>query len=561
MITKYEVREGTYYDSIVLMQLQKSLSELDGVADAGVVMATEANREVLRSADLPIDDVAANADDLVIVVKADSEAVAVDALGQVDALIAARKSSNGSMGEFRPKSLQSAAKMAPDAQWVLISVNGRYATSVADDALDLGKNVFLYSDNVSIEDEARLKQKAREKGLLVMGPDCGTAIINGIGFGFANRVRRGRIGVVGASGTGIQAITSALHRNGEGISQAIGTGGRDLKDVIGGITMLQGIELLAQDDETECIVIVSKPPSPAVASNIIAIALQIDKPVVINFIGYVAPAQSLKNIYFAQSLDDAAGIAIGCVNLAIADYSHVTAANGYLRGLFSGGTLAYEAARVLQVLIEPLHTNFAIGAALPLDDVMHSQAHTIIDMGEDVFTQGRLHPMMDNTLRIQRLRREAADPECGLIMLDVVLGEGSALDPASEIAPVLEEIGSERPDMKFVVVLVGTEDDPQDYQVQRERFEQAGAHVTNSVKLGAETVGMMLLANSAEAPSPSQPVNPLSKSLSAINVGLESFHDSLIDQGADSIHVEWKPPAGGNEKMMALLAKLKAASS
>ncbi|MFZ0546333.1 MAG: hypothetical protein WAM60_12890, partial [Candidatus Promineifilaceae bacterium] len=261
MFTQTEIRQGTYYDSVVLMQLQKALADLPGIIDAGVVMATPANLDLLAASDLPVDS-KAGSDDLLIVVKAEDETAAADALSQVDSLMAARRSTAAQA--FRPRSLASAVQQAPDAHWVLISVPGRYAAKVARNSLDLNQNVFLYSDNVTLEDEIALKQSAREKGLLVMGPDCGTAIINGVGLGFANRVRRGSIGLVGASGTGLQAITSEIHNLGGGVSQAVGTGGRDLKAAVGGITAHQGLDYLIHDPETAVIVLVSKPPAAEV---------------------------------------------------------------------------------------------------------------------------------------------------------------------------------------------------------------------------------------------------------------------------------------------------------
>ncbi|MGW8317752.1 MAG: protein FdrA, partial [Candidatus Promineifilaceae bacterium] len=224
-VTKSEVRPGAYYDSVVLMQLQRALANLPEVIDAGVVMATPANCSLLAASDLLVES-GATSDDLLIVVKAADSEAADNALSQVDTLLARRRSGAGA--DFRPRSLEMATRQLPEAAWVLISVPGRYAANVARQALDLGRHVFIYSDNVSIEDEQDLKQKSRDKGLLVMGPDCGTSIIGGVGFGFANRVRRGPIGLVGASGTGLQAITSHIHHLGMGISQAIGTGGRDL---------------------------------------------------------------------------------------------------------------------------------------------------------------------------------------------------------------------------------------------------------------------------------------------------------------------------------------------
>ncbi|HEX6863379.1 MAG TPA: hypothetical protein VF414_11215, partial [Thermoanaerobaculia bacterium] len=266
------VRAGAYYDSIVLMQLQRALAALPGVLDAGVVMATPANRDLLAASGLlPGEEVAAGPDDLLIAVQAESAAAAGEALARVDALLAVRRA--GASGqEFRPRSLASAFKQLPEARWVLVSVPGRHAAAVAGEALDAGRNVFLYSDNVSLADELALKQKARSRGLLVMGPDCGTAIVGGTGLGFSNRTQRGRIGLIGASGTGLQAVVSHLHARGAGISQAIGVGGRDLSAEVGGITAAQALDLLARDPETEVIVLISKPPAPEVARRLIALA-------------------------------------------------------------------------------------------------------------------------------------------------------------------------------------------------------------------------------------------------------------------------------------------------
>ncbi|MDH4135171.1 MAG: protein FdrA, partial [Anaerolineae bacterium] len=253
-VTKAEVRSGAYYDSVILMQLQRSLAALPGVLDAGVVMGTAANKDILAQSDLLTPEVqAAVADDLVIVVRAEDDAAARAALGQVDELLTRRR--GGIEQDYRPRSLESAVQMLPDAQWVLVSVPGRYAAGVARQALHLGKNVFLYSDNVSLDDETSLKQTAAGKGLLVMGPDCGTAIVNGVGLGFANRVRRGPIGLVAAAGTGLQQVSARIHQLGSGITHALGTGGRDLSQAVGAVTARQGLDLLSRDPETRVIVL------------------------------------------------------------------------------------------------------------------------------------------------------------------------------------------------------------------------------------------------------------------------------------------------------------------
>ncbi|HLF81624.1 MAG TPA: hypothetical protein VI410_07630, partial [Anaerolineales bacterium] len=305
----FEVRRGAYYDSVVLMQLQRALAELPLVEDAGVVMATPANLELLQQNSLLPGQAQAGPDDLLIVVRAGSRAEAEAALSQVDALLARRPAAVDQ--SYRPRSLSAAVKQLPEAGWVLISVPGRYAAGVAREALDLKRHVFLYSDNVSLEDEAALKHSAREVGLLVMGPDCGTAVLNGVGFGFANRVRRGNIGLVAASGTGLQAVTTHIHRLGRGISQAIGTGGRDLKAEIGGITTLQGLDLLARDPETRVIVLISKPPDAQVTQRVLALARSCGKPVVVQFMGFAPPGSRIGNLHFAASLAQAAELAVG----------------------------------------------------------------------------------------------------------------------------------------------------------------------------------------------------------------------------------------------------------
>jgi FdrA protein len=524
------VRPGSYYDSVVLMQLQRSLAALPGVLDAGVMMATPANRELLAASGLLQGDIAAGAQDLLISVKAESDAAAGEALARVDALLQVRRS--GGEQDFRPRSLASALKMLPEARWVLISVPGRHAAAVADEALDHGRNVFLYSDNVPIESEVALKRKARERGLLVLGPDCGTAVIGGFGFGFANRVRRGPVGLIGASGTGLQAVMSHLHALGSGISQAIGTGGRDLSAEVGGVTALQALDLLRRDPETEVIVLISKPPAPEVAARLLGLARSAGKPVVVYFLGAPLPGRRIGNLHFAASLSEAAELAIQIPAIPAVPGVPVS---GHLRGLFSGGTLAQE-------------VRLGLSALLPPD------RYQILDLGDDEYTVGRLHPMIDQDLRLRRLRQDAADPQVSLILLDVVLGEGSHADPAGELAPAIEEARSRRPELEVAALVIGTDEDPQDLRLQIETLERAGARV---FRTAGELVDFATQCPPGSGES-GKPV-PLEPVRGAINVGLESFYDSLVVQGAPAVQVEWKPPAGGNEKLAAILARMKSA--
>ena len=560
-VTKWDVRRGAYYDSVVLMQLQRELIGLPGIVDAGVVMATPANRDLLAANNLLPDSITASPDDLLIVIKGESDNSAQDALEQIDSLLLRRQSSASQ--DFRPRSLSSAVKQLPEANWVLVSVPGRYAAGVAREALELDRHVFLYSDNVSLEDEISLKKTARERGLLVMGPDCGTAIINGIGLGFANRVRRGPIGVVGASGTGTQAVTTHIHNLGGGISHAIGTGGRDLKSEVGAITAHQALDVLSRDPETKVIVLISKPPSPEVATQLISAAQRTGKPVVIYFIGYPAPARELGSLPFAVSLSEAAEIAVRESENLRMDGSRPETGNStsqvsklFVRGLFSGGTLAYETLLGLQASLSPIYSNSPITDSQILHDPLHSRAHTIIDLGDEFFMVGRLHPMIDNDLRIRRMKQEADDPDVRMILFDVVLGEGSHPDPASELVPAIREINQKRKEIEFVAIVIGTDEDPQDIQSQIEQLNGAGITVFRSASEAVEYIGLQFGAGREREGVPVR-LDQLNKPLAAINVGLESFFESLTSQGAQAVQVEWRPPAGGNEKLAALLQKMK----
>ena len=568
-VIKAEIRTGVYYDSAFLMRLQKSLNDLANVQDAGVVMGTETNREILKQSDLFSPEItSARPNDLVIVVRAEDEASAKAALGRVDELLTHRETTLEQ--EYLPHSLENAARMLPEAGWVLISVAGRYAAGAARDALRLGKHVFLFSDNVPVEEEVSLKRMAAEKGLLVMGPDCGTALIQGIGLGFANKVRRGSVGVVAAAGTGLQQVTSRIHQLGGGVSYGIGTGGRDLSEAVGAVTFIQGMDLLGRDPDTSVIVLVSKPPAPGVAEQVLHLARKIPKPVVVNFVGRGQGARQVGNLHFASGLDDAAALAMellhngGKVEVTDGNVARFASGQRYLRGLFSGGTLAYEAQFILQDYVPRVYANAPLKKENKLANALISQEHTIVDLGEDEFTVGRLHPMMDNELRIRRLLDEARDPQTAVIMLDVVLGYGSHPDPASELGPAIVQAKriaqKEGRFLEVAAVVTGTDEDPQNMNEQIRALEKAGAHVETSNEALARYAGQIILAlQPDEIQWPYKPVEleSLQRPFQAINLGLEFFARNLIDQGASALQVDWRPPAGGNEKLMAILERMK----
>jgi FdrA protein len=393
-------------------------------------------------------------------------------------------------------------------------------------------------------------------------------------MGFANQIRRGPIGLVAASGTGLQQVSARLHQMGSGISHALGTGGRDLTQRVNALTALQGIDLLSRDHQTNVIVLISKPPAPNVADKLVRAARLTGKPVVVNFIGYATPVRQVDNVHFAATFDETAKLAVQLAASAPqAKPTHelhtqrFAPDQRYLRGLFSGGTLAYEAQLILKDYLPAVYANAPLDKDFRLADSLVSQAHTIVDLGEDEFTVGRLHPMMDNDLRIRRLEVEASDPQVAVILLDVVLGYGAHPNPAGELAPAIARARSKAEESKryleVVAVITGTDEDPQDLDIQTAQLEGAGAVVFTSNDDAARYAGR--LAGSLDPQAPQAGEKPmesvglavLHQPLAAINVGLESFAHSLAAQDAPVIQVDWRPPAGGNQKLMAILERMK----
>jgi FdrA protein len=573
-VLKTEIRSGVYYDSAKLMQLQRILADLPGVEDAGVVMGTESNKEILTHIDLITPEVkSATTNDLVIVVRAENDKAAAAAIGSVDEILSRRKQGSG---EFRPRSLETAIQKLPDAKWVLISVAGRFAASLAKDALRAGKHVFLFSDNVSVEEEIELKGISSQKGLLVMGPDCGTAIIKGACLGFANKIPAGPIGVVAAAGTGLQQVTSRIAQLGSGITHGIGTGGRDLSEKVGAVTFKMAVEVLSRDPETKVIVMVSKPPAPKIAEEMIKVALRAGKPVVVNFVSYRPSTTQRDNLWFATGMDDAARLAVELAKNPpkLLDDKELklerfVKGQRYLRGLYSGGTLAYEAQHILADYLPRVYANAPINKEFKMANAMTSTEHSIIDLGEDEFTVGRLHPMMDNELRIRRLYEEAKDPEVAVIMMDVVIGYGSHPDPASELAPaikkVIDEAAKAKRHLEVIAIVTGTNNDPQVLKNQIKQLKDAGAWVSTSNEEVCRYAGRILRGLNAEA-VPAATATPvdltsLQAAVSGINIGLESFYENLKAQNVPAVHVEWTPPAGDNEKLKGILERMKAKQS
>ena len=485
-----------YRDSVALMQLSSGLAKLQGVRQASAVMASESNLALLREAGLLAGEVDAGPNDLLIALEGEDEAALAAAEAEAEQALERKPAGiqGGGLRREQPRSLEMGLEAMPLANFALISCPGDYAAAEAMKALRLGLHVMLFSDNVAIEDEIALKLYARAHDLMVMGPDCGTAIIGGIPLGFANLTRRGDIGVVAASGTGLQQVTCLIDRLGCGISQAIGAGGHDLSRDVGGVTFLQGLKALTDDADTRVIVLISKPPAPEVAAAVIDVARKSGKPVVVNFLGAEPNFVTGTNLTPARTLEDAAlaatalsrGEARDRLALASPTFEPPVLAPGqsYIRGLYSGGTFCYEASLLLGESLPEVFSNTPVGSAKALDDVWKSRGHTLIDLGDDVFTRGRPHPMIDHRLRNERIAKEARDPKTAAILLDVVIGYGAHADPASEIAPVVREAASEAltSGRRLTVVgfVCGTAADPQSLAAQEAKLREAGVVLAQS---------------------------------------------------------------------------------
>jgi FdrA protein len=481
MVERVIVRRGAYHDSVTLMLVSRTAAAEDGAEDVAVGMATPLNLELLAGQGFAVSDAGPN--DLVIALRTRDDAAADAVVAAVERELAAKPAGGGAVERAAPPSLAAAARRDPELSVAFLSIPGRYAVYEAAMALEAGMHVFCFSDGVGLADEAALKRRAIERGLLFMGADCGTAILDGVALGFANAVERGPVGIVGASGTGTQEICCLLDAAGVGVSHAIGVGGRDLSAEVGGVMMRRGLELLAGDPDTRAIVAVSKPPDPAVAAAIEAAAGVAGKPVILAFGG----------------LDDAARRAAEAVGGSLPRFEERLRrppAPGLVRGLYSGGTLCGEAARIVGDGDEPVAAGAErivggdepvaagaepiVGGDEPVvagTERIVGGGHAFVDFGADEFTQGRAHPMIDPSLRIEAIARAARDPAVTVVLLDVVLGYGAHPDPADALAPGLAGL---RDDQHAIVALCGARADPQGLDRQRQAFLEAGAVVTRS---------------------------------------------------------------------------------
>ncbi len=504
------VRKDSYYDSVVLMSISAEIKKIDGVGEAVVAMGTEVNLTLIKDMGLDSDELrAAGPNDLIIALEGESEEVLISAESKVNELLRKKSSADGQTA-YRPTGFESAVKVMPDANLVIISLPGQYAGREARKALQVDRHVMLFSDNVPIETEIELKKLAQERGLLMMGPDCGTAMINGMPICFANVVRRGAIGLVSAAGTGLQEVACSIEKAGGGVSQGIGTGGRDLKDKrVGGIMVRMAVEALAQDPETKVIAVISKPPAKAVIPNVMKTFETAGKPCVVHFIGAESAAGE-ENIHYAKSLEETARMAVALSRgerytaqefelpeeeiaaLVERETAGMAPQQQFVRGLFTGGTLTDEAVFALHEPLGGVYSLDPVDPAFELPDPHRSQGHTIVDLGEDVFTVGRPHPMIDASIRTERIELEMEDPEVAVLLIDCVIGYSSHPDPAGAMLDVLQAAKSRARErggyLAIVGSVTGTEGDSQNVHDQRRKLKSAGCVVMPSNYQAAKLV-------------------------------------------------------------------------
>lgn len=495
MASGFVIRPNQYYDSVFLMMISRRISDAPGVEQNAVVMGSDTNKKLL--ADIGFQDAQINAarpNDLIVVLTADTEQIVNGVLDGLDEYL-----QGGAQGAAVSSlhTLEDGLAAKPNANLVAISVPGEYAAAEARKALESGLNVFLFSDNVSLDDELELKRLASEKNLLVMGPDCGTSLIGGVGVGFANVVRRGSIGVISASGTGLQEFTSQIHNAGFGISHGIGTGSHDLSDQIGGLTTLAALDALEADPQTKVIALISKPPGRETLAKLGKRLEDCTKPVIGCFLGVRGEIAAGASFQRADLIDDAVRLAIRQIDgesLSARDQFTPGELEGisreadswlpqqkYVRGLFAGGTFCYQSQQIFRDVGIPVYSNSPLNPEYGMTNPDQSIEHSFVDMGDDRYTVGKPHPMIDGTMRKRRILTEGNDPQVAILLLDIILGYDSSTDPVGEVLGAISEAkqmaGKRGGVLTVVASICGTEGDPQGLDQQTRMLRESGVIV------------------------------------------------------------------------------------
>ena len=569
------IKENLYKDSVTLMLLTNEISEVKGVNKVSIMMGTPANKDIFENSGLKTPELEkASSNDMAIVIDTKEDKIVDLVLEKIEDFLANQAKSSGSSEQRPVKTWESALKEMDDANLAVISVPGTYAASVGNRALDEGLNVFMFSDNVSLEDELNLKQKAKEKGLLCMGPDCGTGVINSVPIAFTNNISPGKIGIVGASGTGIQEVTTIIDKLGGGVTNAIGTGGRDLSEEVGGVTMLSAIATLAEDNNTEVITIISKPPAESVRKKIMNYLRTIDKPIVTIFLGE-KPEEHEENLYKAYTLEEAARISVSLLKgEEVGQFNGNTSKaenveDGLtIKGYYSGGTLGGEAAMLIK---DALHGDKEVKNKEGY--MLKTNGFEVIDLGDDEYTQGKPHPMIDPTARREYMKHAMEDKSTRVILFDIVLGYGSHENMAGQLSKGIVDIQTqakeENREIHFVTTICGTDKDPQDYDEQKKIMEDIGVIVCDTNNQAVEkslaligkeveypekkVVARKEITEKVEVESTQEMKDLITSKPKIINIGLESFYDTFKSFNVDVVQYEWKPVAGGDANLVKAL--------
>lgn len=573
------IKKNSYQDSINLMLLTNSINTIAGITKCSIMMGTAANKDILKNGGLLTAEAETAApSDMVIVVETADEKIVETVLNEAEKFLNDLAVKRKSTGIESVTNIDAALEEMPDANLALFSIPGEYAADEIEKALDKGLNVFSFTDNISLEDEVRLKKKAHEKGLLLMGPDCGTGIISSIPIAFTNVVRPGNIGIVGASGTGIQEVTTIIDRLGGGVVHAIGTGGRDLSSEVKAITVRDAILGLEHHDPTDVIVVISKPPAKQVRDEIVELLHSLSKPVVAIFLGE-KPDHHEGNVYLAHTLEETAMIAVDLAKNRPVKPNYMEEINyevkiplapeKTVKGLFSGGTLGAEAAMLITEAL-------GLGKLIKQEGyLLNANGYEVMDLGDDIYTQGKPHPMIDPEVRINKIREYAKDENTGVILLDCVLGYGSHPDMAGALSDAIKEAiqtaKESGRELHFVATVCGTEYDPQSYQSSIKTLKECGVLVEESnaraVRLALKLKGIdfkeadkyVVEKQVEKKPLPEvsdSVIDLLNSKPRIVNIGLTSFTESILTYGGSTVQYDWKPAAGGDKRLIKILNAL-----
>jgi len=495
-----------------MMLLTQELKKEVGLIDAAIVMGTGLNKDTLLRCGLLTNEGAnASASDTIISITCEDESSLKRAVEKAEALL----TKNPEQMKADYQSVESALSAFDGATMATLSIPGQYVREVASKMIEKKLHVFVFSDHVPLKDEIDLKLVAARNNLLFMGPEAGTSIINGVVLGFGNLVRRGNIGIIGASGTGIQESSTLLHFCSSGISHAIGVGGRDMKKEVDGIMTLQAIAAFEEDPNTKAIIIVSKPVDSQMRDRIVNVVKKSSqKNYVLCLIGDPTGFNETKEVRFAKSIQAAVLKALEtvdrpnfeasrqrykqeakmCVKFANYVSKSLISGQNYARGLFAGGTLCYESKVILEELLGPVFSNLSTNSNYHLSGRDESRENTMIDFGEEEFTSARPHPIIDPSFRIERLMREARDPSVGVIVMDLIVGYGVAKDSVEShskaIREAIEIAGNANRTLHIFLYVCGTDSEVSAGDL--DALRESGAQIFSSNALMAVTAGLVL---------------------------------------------------------------------